>query len=135
MAVPRFDTPRGPAPIWHECSERSRRRRGPGGRAAASVGRMTVEFGQGGLHRRNRLAPQELRRSKKLVPRVKNGSVALHRYHGAVVFGADARGAVDDIIASPHVAGVVTEQHLTCTAVHVYVVDRTVPVIRMNPGS
>jgi hypothetical protein len=66
---------------------------------------------------------------------VSHANPALHRYHGAVVLGAEARAEVDDIIASPDVAHVVTDQHLTCTAVHAYTVDRTVPVIRINPRS
>jgi len=54
------------------------------------------------------------------------------RYHGAVVLGADTRAHVEDLIASPEVAAVVKDQHLTCTAVHAFGVDRTVPVIRAN---
>jgi hypothetical protein len=55
------------------------------------------------------------------------------RYHGAVVFGTAARADVDDVIASPDVTAAVKDQHLTCTAVHAFSVDRTVPVIRMTP--
>jgi hypothetical protein len=54
------------------------------------------------------------------------------RYHGAVVFGASTRDEVEDVIASPEVAAAVKDQHLTCTAVHAFGVDRTVPVIRTN---
>ena len=54
------------------------------------------------------------------------------RYHGAVVFGTDTRAQVEDLIASPEVAAAVKDQHLTCTAVHAFGVDRTVPVIRTN---
>jgi hypothetical protein len=55
------------------------------------------------------------------------------RYHGAVIFGTDARAQVEDLVASAEVAAAVKDQHLTCTAVHAFAVDRTVPVIRMNP--
>jgi hypothetical protein len=55
------------------------------------------------------------------------------RYHGAVIFGTDTRAQVEDLVASPEVAAAVKDQHLTCTAVHAFAVDRTVPVIRMNP--
>jgi hypothetical protein len=55
------------------------------------------------------------------------------RYHGAVIFGTDTRAQVDDLIASPEVAAAIGDQHLTCTAVHAFAVDRTVPVIRMTP--
>ena len=65
---------------------------------------------------------------------VSHANPALHRYHGSVVFGTNARAALDGIIASPGVARVVKDQHLTCTAVHAYAVDRTVPVIRVRPG-
>jgi hypothetical protein len=56
------------------------------------------------------------------------------RHHGAVVFGIGTREDVDGVIASPEVAAVVKDQHLTCTAIHAFTVDRTVPVIRMNGG-
>jgi hypothetical protein len=56
------------------------------------------------------------------------------RYHGAVVFGTDTRGEVEDVIASPELTAAVKEQHLTCTAVHAFGVDRTVPAIRTNAG-
>ena len=52
------------------------------------------------------------------------------RHHGAVVFGIGTRGDVDGVIASPEVASVVKDQHTTCTAIHAFTVDRTVPVIR-----
>jgi hypothetical protein len=55
------------------------------------------------------------------------------RYHGAVIFGTDSRAQVEDLVASPEVAAVVKDQHLTCTAVHAFAVERTVPVIRMTP--
>jgi hypothetical protein len=65
---------------------------------------------------------------------VSHANPALHRYHGAVVFGASARADLDGIVASPDVARVVKDQHLTLTAVHAYAVDRTVPVIRAHQG-
>lgn len=54
------------------------------------------------------------------------------RYHGAVVFGTGSRGEVEDVIASSEVAAAVKDQHLFCTAIHAFGVDRTVPVIRTN---
>ena len=54
------------------------------------------------------------------------------RYHGAVIFGTETRTQVDDLIASPEVAAAIGDQHLTCTAVHAFAVDCTVPVIRMR---
>jgi hypothetical protein len=65
---------------------------------------------------------------------VSHANQAVHRYRGAVVFGANARAEVDDIIASADVTHAVTDRPLTCTAVHAYTVDRTVPVIRMSSG-
>ena len=56
------------------------------------------------------------------------------RHHGAVVFGTSTRADVENVIASPEVVSAVEGQHLTCTAVHAFTVDRTVPVIRMNGG-
>jgi hypothetical protein len=56
-----------------------------------------------------------------------------HRcYHGAVVFGTGSRDEVKDVITSSEVATAVNDQHLFCTAVHAFGVDRTVPVIRRN---
>jgi hypothetical protein len=63
---------------------------------------------------------------------VSHQNPAHRRHHGAVVFGTDTRADVDDIIASPDVSAAVKDQHLTCTAVHAFSIDRTVPVIRMN---
>ena len=39
----------------------------------------------------------------------------------------------DDVIASPDVTAAIKDQHVTCTAVHAFAVDRTVPVIRTSP--
>ncbi|MFC7447862.1 hypothetical protein [Rhodococcus daqingensis] len=55
------------------------------------------------------------------------------RYHAAVILGTGTRAEVEDVIASPEVAAAVKHQHVTCTGVHAYAVDRTVPVIRMRP--
>jgi len=57
------------------------------------------------------------------------------RYHGAVVFGTDNRAQVEDLVGSPEVAAAVKDQHLSCTAVHAFAVERTVPVIRMTSQS
>jgi hypothetical protein len=56
------------------------------------------------------------------------------RYHGAVIFGAGSRDETDKIIASPEVKATIDDQHVTCTAVHAFGVDRTEPVIRMSRG-
>lgn len=52
------------------------------------------------------------------------------RYHGAVVFGTEARAALDTVLAAPATAAAIAEQHHTCIAIHAYTVERTVPVIR-----
>jgi hypothetical protein len=39
---------------------------------------------------------------------------------------------VEELTAAPEVEAAVKDQHLTCTAVHAFAVDRTVPVIRMR---
>jgi hypothetical protein len=52
------------------------------------------------------------------------------RYHGCVVVGADSRAAMDEMLKSEQVAGIVADQHRVLTAVHAYTVERTVPVIR-----
>jgi hypothetical protein len=62
---------------------------------------------------------------------VSHDNPAHRRYHGAVVFGTGTRAEVEDVIDSPEVAAAVRVQHLTCTAVHAFAVDRTVPVIRI----
>jgi hypothetical protein len=53
------------------------------------------------------------------------------RYHGGVVFGTATRAEVEDLVGSPAVAAAVKDQHLACTAVHAFAVDRTVPVVRI----
>jgi hypothetical protein len=54
------------------------------------------------------------------------------RYHGAVVFGTGSRDEVEDVVTSSEVTAAVNDQHLFCTAVHAFGVDRTEPVIRTN---
>jgi hypothetical protein len=51
------------------------------------------------------------------------------RYHGAVLFGTGSRAEVDDLLAHPAVAAAIADQNKTCSAVHAYSVERTVPVI------
>ena len=53
------------------------------------------------------------------------------RYHGSVAIGADSRAAVDDLLKSEQVAGLVADQHMVLADVHAYTVERSVPVIRM----
>lgn len=52
------------------------------------------------------------------------------RYHASVVIGADSRAAMDDLLKSEQVAGIVADQQTVLTAVHAYTVERSVPVIR-----
>ena len=63
---------------------------------------------------------------------VSHRNPAHRRYHGAVIFGTDTRAQVEELTAAPEVEAAVKDQHLTCTAVHAFAVDRTVPVIRMR---
>ena len=56
------------------------------------------------------------------------------RHHAAVIFGTPTRENVDALIASAEIKSIVADQHETCTAVHAYAVDRTVPVIGMHGG-
>lgn len=67
-----------------------------------------------------------------ITPGVSHDNPPHRRYHGAVVFGTGGRDEVGGLIASPDVKAAVAEQHLTCTAIHAFTVDRTVPVIRIN---
>jgi len=111
-----------------------RRRRGVSGRSFRAF--MHTELGPA-LHT---AGAQDLRTYAflPLVPRahttfaVSHENPAHRRHHGAVVFGSGSRAEVEDIIASPEIAAAVKDQHLTCTAVHAFAVDRTVPVIRMH---
>ena len=54
------------------------------------------------------------------------------RYHASVVVGADSRAAMDDLLKSEQVAGIVADQRTVLTAVHAYSVERSVPVIRIG---
>jgi hypothetical protein len=54
------------------------------------------------------------------------------RYHGAIVFGADDRAAIDTLIASDPVCAATAEQHVALTGVHAYVVELSVPAIRVR---
>ena len=66
-------------------------------------------------------------------PGVSHDNPPHRRYHGAVVLGTGTRAELDDVIASPDVTAAIKDQHVTCTAVHAFAVDRTVPVIRTSP--
>ncbi|MEU4486747.1 hypothetical protein AB0H94_18025 [Streptomyces purpurascens] len=63
-------------------------------------------------------------------PGVAHDNPVSHRYHGCVIVGADSRAAMDELLKSEPVAGIVTDQHTVLTAAHAYTVERTVPVIR-----
>ncbi|MGW6909128.1 hypothetical protein [Streptomyces sp. NPDC054940] len=63
-------------------------------------------------------------------PGVGHDNPVFRRYHGSVVIGADSRAALDDLLHSERVAGLVADQQTVLTAVHAYTVERTVPVIR-----
>jgi hypothetical protein len=52
-----------------------------------------------------------------------------------LIFGTNTRADVEDITAALEVTTAIAEQHLNCTAVHAYTVDRAVPVIRMYRDS
>jgi hypothetical protein len=49
-----------------------------------------------------------------------------------VIFGTESRAAVDALLASPQIAGLVTEQHPVLTAIHAFSVERSVPVVRIT---
>jgi hypothetical protein len=55
-----------------------------------------------------------------------------HRYHGAALFGVTSRAAIDDMLDSPAIKAIVATQHEVLTAVHAYVVERSLPIIRMG---
>jgi hypothetical protein len=65
-------------------------------------------------------------------PGVSHDNPPERRYHGAVLFGTEDRGAVDELLGSAQVAALVAEQHTACAAVHAFGVERSVPVIRMS---
>ncbi|MBF6300964.1 hypothetical protein IU459_25955 [Nocardia amamiensis] len=47
-----------------------------------------------------------------------------------MIFGAESRAAVADLLGTAQVAALVEEQRTAFTAVHAYSVERTVPVVR-----
>lgn len=51
------------------------------------------------------------------------------RYHAAVVFGAAARGDLDEVIRSPVVVATQRAQAAHCVALHAYYVEETVTVV------
>jgi len=62
-------------------------------------------------------------------PGIAHGNPRNRRYHGAVLFGTDTRGDVGALLAHPEVAAAIAVQSETCSAIHAYFVERTVPVI------
>ncbi|SOD89856.1 strictosidine synthase [Streptomyces sp. Ag109_G2-15] len=66
-------------------------------------------------------------------PGVSHDNPPFRRYHGCVVLGTADRAAVDDILASTAVAGLVADQHTVMTAVHAFAVEHTEPVIGRDP--
>ena len=63
---------------------------------------------------------------------VAHDNPVIRRYHGCVIVGADSRAAMDDLLKSEQVEGIVSEQHAALTAVHAFAVDRAVPVVRVR---
>lgn len=55
------------------------------------------------------------------------------RYHGCVIFGADSRSALDDLLKSEQIRNIVADQHTALTAIRAFAVERTVPVTRVRP--
>lgn len=68
-------------------------------------------------------------------PGVGHDNPPQHRYHAAILLGADSRAALDALLDSAPVAALVADLHSVLTAVHAYSVERTVPVIRMGSPS
>jgi hypothetical protein len=66
-----------------------------------------------------------------ITPGVAHDNPPERRYHGAVSFGTEDRAAVQKLLASPQIAGLVAEQHTALTAVHAFSVERSAPVIRI----
>jgi len=62
-------------------------------------------------------------------PGIAHGNPRNRRYHGAVLFGTDSRAGVDTLLAHPEVAAAIADQNQTCSALHTYAAERTVPVI------
>jgi hypothetical protein len=67
-----------------------------------------------------------------ITPGVAHDNPADRRYHGTVIFGTEDRAAADALLASPHVEGIVAEQHTVLTAIHAFSVERSVPVVRIT---
>ncbi|WP_405724351.1 hypothetical protein OG885_00520 [Streptomyces sp. NBC_00028] len=65
-------------------------------------------------------------------PGVCHHNPAFRRYHASVVVGADSRAAMDDLIKSEQVDGIVADQRKVLAAIHAYSVERSVPVIRVR---
>jgi len=68
-------------------------------------------------------------------PGVSHHNPPHRRYHASVVLGTDTRADVEALIASPEVTAVVEDQHLFCTGVHAFTVERRVPGIRITAGA
>ncbi|MFF4250677.1 EthD domain-containing protein [Streptomyces sp. NPDC001663] len=66
-------------------------------------------------------------------PGISHDNPTFRRYHGCVVLGADSRAAMEEILTSKPVAGLVADQHTVMTAVHAFTVEHTEPVIRTGP--
>lgn len=68
-------------------------------------------------------------------PGVGHDNPPQHRYHAAILLGADSRAGVDELLETAPIAALVPDLHTVLTAVHAYSVERSVPVIRMDSGS
>jgi hypothetical protein len=64
-------------------------------------------------------------------PGVSQDNPPHRRYHGAVVFGADDRAALDRLIASDQISAMVAEQHVALTAAHAYAIEMSLPAVRV----
>ncbi|MEU1405744.1 hypothetical protein ABZ471_25890 [Streptomyces sp. NPDC005728] len=109
-----------------------RRRRGVSGRAFRKyvhdrIGRALYEAGARDL-RTYTFLPWS--RFVHASPGVCHDNPTFRRYHGGVVIGADSRAAMDEMLKSEQVEGIVADQQGFLTAVHAYAVERSVPVIR-----
>ena len=63
-------------------------------------------------------------------PGVSHDNPTYRWYHGAAVFGTDARAGADELLGSAQVAAHGADQHTAVTAVHAFSVERSVPVNR-----
>ncbi|MGH3523764.1 MAG: hypothetical protein ACRDU4_13320, partial [Mycobacterium sp.] len=68
-------------------------------------------------------------------PGVSHDYPANHRYHGALVIGANSREHTKELLSSPGVHAVIGEQAGAITAAHAYTIERSVAVIRMASSS